>query len=192
MEIWKDIPNYNGIYQVSNYGGIKRLNYRNSGNEKIITPKYTKQGYVFVALWKNGKYKNYYVHRLVGQAFLENPFGFPEINHRDENPSNNNINNLEWCSSSYNTRYSRKKHPERYVTTYKGKRTSRQTKYSLFEVNQKDKNGNIIKTWNNISEIVRELGYNNSSITGCCLGKRNFAYGYKWEFADKNASSLFI
>lgn len=191
-EIWKDIAGYEGLYQVSNFGVVKRLNYKNTGNDKILAFKKHPQGYVFVALWKNGSFKNYFVHRLVALAFLDNPNGYEEVNHKDENQGNNYVGNLEWCTAKYNTHYSRQKHPERYVTTYKGKRTTKVTKYSMYEVNQLTIDGELIKTWNNISEIVRELKLNNSSITQCCLGIRKKAYGYKWEFADKNASSLFI
>lgn len=191
-EIWKDVEGYEGLYQVSNFGRLKRLNYKNSGKDKILKAKNHPQGYLFNPLWKNGKRKNYFIHRLVAMAFLDNPNDYPEVNHKDENQANNKVENLEWCTSSYNTKYSRKKHPERYLTSYKGKRTSHVSKYSCYEVNQLSLDGEIIKTWNNIAEIVRETKYNNASITRCCFGKRKTAYGYKWEFADKNASSLFI
>lgn len=192
MEVWKNIEGYEGLYQVSNKGNVKKLNYKNSGVDKILTQKHHPQGYVFTALWKDGKHKNHFMHRLVATAFIENPLNLPEVNHKDENQSNNCVENLEWCSSSYNTNYSRKRHPERYFTVFDGKRTSHISKYSMYEVNQLTLSGELVKTWINIAEIVRTMKYNNASITRCIMGERKTAYGYKWEFADKKASSFFI
>lgn len=192
MEIWKDIQGYEGLYQVSNYGNVRSLNYRHHGGVHNLKQLELPEGYLFVNLYKNKKAKMFYVHRLVGQAFLENPHNYPEINHIDENKKNCKVNNLEWCSSKYNTNYSRLKHPERYFTSFNGMRTNKKSKYSNLIVNQINEDGILIKQWNNISEIVRELGYHNTAITECCLNKRKRAYGFKWEFADKNAGSLFI
>ena len=192
MEIWKDIEGYEGLYQVSTFGNVRSLNYRHHGGVSVLHQYKLPQGYMIVYLYKNKKGKMFYVHRLVGQTFLENHFNYPEINHINEKQWDNRVENLEWCSSKYNTNYSREKHPERYFTTIDGKRTLKTTKYSAYEVHQKSLEGQIIKTWNNIAEIVRELGYSNSPITRCCLGMNKTAYGYKWEFADKSASSFFI
>lgn len=192
MEIWKDIEGYEGYYQVSNLGNVRSLNYRHHGGVHNLKQSVLPEGYLFVILWKNKATKMFYVHRLVGQAFLDNPHKYPEVNHIDENKQNNSVKNLEWCSSQYNTNYSRLKHPERYVTTMNGKRTKKVTKYSLRPVKQQTRDGMLIKQWNNISEIVRELNVCHSAIAECCKGIRKTAYGFKWEFADKNASSLFI
>ena len=109
VEIWKDIPEYEGKYQVSNLGRVKSLQ-RWSGtrfyNREYILNNYVnkKNGYVYVYLTKNNKSKNIRLHRLVAQAFISNPNNHLYINHIDGNKENNCIDNLEWCDSSYNIR----------------------------------------------------------------------------------------
>lgn len=105
-EEWRDIKGYEGLYQVSSLGRVKTLNYRKHGREKILKPiihKYT--GYCVIGLTKENKQKQYKIHRLVAEAFLNNPNNYPVINHKDEDKTNNNINNLEWCSQAYNINY---------------------------------------------------------------------------------------
>ena len=105
-EIWKDISNFEGLYQVSNLGNVKRILFKNGKYEikkdKIKTKRIDKYGYDTVALCKNGKQKNYLVHRLVALAFIPNLLNKPQVNHIDGNKQNNNVNNLEWCSNSEN------------------------------------------------------------------------------------------
>lgn len=113
-EIWKDIPNFEGIYQVSNLGNVKVLDrYVNSAiknNNKVkrkgkLLKQYNKRGYFQVSLSKNHKRYYFGVHRLVAIAFLPNPNNLTQINHKDENPLNNNLSNLEWCTAKYNCNY---------------------------------------------------------------------------------------
>ena len=112
-EIWKDIPGYEGIYIVSNFGKVKSLQRTRKGSygsirivyEKILNHKIDKDGYHIVTLSKEGKTKCIGVHRLVAQAFLPNSYNFPMINHKDEDPSNNFVDNLEWCDAKYNCNY---------------------------------------------------------------------------------------
>lgn len=112
-EIWKDIPGYEGIYVVSNFGKVKSLQRTRKCSygsirivyEKILNHKIDKDGYHIVTLSKEGKTKCIGVHRLVAQAFLPNSYNFPMINHKDEDPSNNNVDNLEWCTAKYNSNY---------------------------------------------------------------------------------------
>ena len=125
MEIWRDIKGYEGIYQISNKGRVKSLNYRRTGKEKILKPGKTKPGYLCISLYKKGeKCKCFSIHRLVAQAFLPNPDNLPIVNHKDENKLNNNVENLEWCNSEYNLNYgnrnervniARKKHRKKIV-----------------------------------------------------------------------------
>ena len=117
---WKDIPGYEGLYQVSNLGEIKSLNYRNTGKEKIIKPRKNKGGYLRVVLCKNGKQKDFLVHRLVAVAFIPNHNNYNQVNHKDENPSNNNVNNLEWCTSKYNSNYGNRN--KKLSESHKGKK----------------------------------------------------------------------
>ena len=107
VEIWKDIPEYKGKYQVSNFGRVKSLQ-RWSGtkyyNREYILNNYVnkKNGYVYVYLTKNNKSKNIRIHKLVAQAFIPNNNNYNQINHKDGNKLNNCVNNLEWCNASYN------------------------------------------------------------------------------------------
>lgn len=105
-EIWKDIPGYEGLYQASNLGKIKRILFINrttiKKQEKILKIYINKSNRCYVSLHKNDKRKNCLIHRLVAQAFISNPNNLPQINHIDGDPTNNNINNLEWCSAKEN------------------------------------------------------------------------------------------
>ena len=102
VEEWKDIEGYEGLYQVSNLGRVKSLNYLHTGKEQILKNRLQNNNYLFVYLCKNSIKKNCSVHRLVAKAFLENPNNYPCVNHIDEDKTNNNINNLEWCTHKHN------------------------------------------------------------------------------------------
>lgn len=117
MEIWRDIQGYEGVYQISNLGNVKRLAYtiKNPGprangsilsfKEHLLKPRKITHGYLSVALYKNGTRKDYKLHRLVATHFISNPNGLPEVNHKDENKQNNCVDNLEWCTHKYNANY---------------------------------------------------------------------------------------
>ena len=107
-EIWKPIKGYENLYEVSNTGKVKSLKYRKKYEQKEIAINLRKDGYLQVQLNKQGHQKIYLVHRLVAQAFLDNPDNKPYINHLDCDPSNNNVNNLEWCTQSENMQYASK------------------------------------------------------------------------------------
>ena len=110
MEIWKDIPNFYGIYQVSNLGNVKSLNRKvnhlTSGSltlkGKIIKPYITRGGYLIVNLYKESKPNKFSIHRLVGIAFLKNKFNKDDINHINGIKTDNRVENLEWCTRSEN------------------------------------------------------------------------------------------
>ena len=102
QEIWRDNKDYEGLYQVSNLRRVKSLNYNRTGKERAIKKKKNKGGYLWVWLHKDGEKKHCLVHRLVVQAFIPNPDGLPQVNHIDEDKTNNCIENLEWCSQKYN------------------------------------------------------------------------------------------
>lgn len=119
-EIWKDIQGYDGIYQISNLGRVKSLprvieydkpNWSKIQHMKIYIPerilkaKIKKGGYLEVNLNYLGSKKFFQIHRLVAQAFIPNPNNLPQVNHKDENTSNNQVDNLEWCSAKYNCNY---------------------------------------------------------------------------------------
>lgn len=193
-EIWKDIKGYEGRYQVSNLGRVKSLCYHHGTNERILKQKKNQNGYVVANLYKKGdKGKLKTVHRLVAEAFIPNPNNLPQINHKDEDKTNNKVFNLEWCDGRYNTIYSILLHKDKYKNC--GKYIGRKNKYKeknvkngpykhTKHVNQVDKDGNIINHYENIREVCLMNGYNQWSISECCNRKRKTAYGYKWEFAD--------
>lgn len=105
IEIWKDITGYEGLYQVSNLGRVKSTQYFHGTNERILKPISTHNGYFRVHLRKDGKLKTFKIHRLVAEAFIPNPDNLPQINHKDEDKTNNRVDNLEWCSARYNCNY---------------------------------------------------------------------------------------
>lgn len=105
MEEWKDIKGLESIYQISNYGRVKSLGNSKNRKEKILKLQIDKNGYLHIALHKNGKTKNYLIHRLVAQEFIPNPYNYQEVNHIDEDRKNNDALNLEWCGHQYNINY---------------------------------------------------------------------------------------
>ena len=193
-EIWKDIRDYEGLYQISNNGNVKSLGrwvyYKNKGKrwkkEKILKPSVVKGGYLHVGLHKNGKIKNYLVHRLVAEAFIQNPNNYPQVNHKDENPSNNFVNNLEYCDAKYNVNYGTRN--KRVAEKMKGKKLSEESKNKISEANSKpvlqidQLTDTIIAEFPSINEVQRQLGINQSNISKCCLGKINTAYSFKWQY----------
>ena len=159
-EIWKDKKDYEGHYQVSNFGRVKSIKF---GKEIIMNLIPNSSGYLLVNLCKDGKVKKFTVHRLVAEAFIDNPYNLPQVNHRDENKLNNNVDNLEWCTNEYNINY--------------GTRTERYSKPVL----QYDLNGNFIKEWKSVAECGRN-GYNQSHVGDCCRGERKTHKGFIWRY----------
>lgn len=163
IEIWKDIPGYEGLYQVSTFGQVKKLNYKCSGKEHILSLSSRAKEYKLVGLSKNGIRQMVYVHRLVLSTFEPNPsMDTLEVNHKDENKTNNHLSNLEWCTRSYNNSYGSlpqkraeiakcntymlgKHHSEsakkKISMSKTGKKLSEETKKKMSEANKGEKNG---------------------------------------------------
>lgn len=99
-EVWKDIPMYAGIYEVSTLGRV-----RSKITGRLATCRKNEKGYVIARIYLNGLCKNERVHRLVAITFLPNPNGYPQVNHIDEDKTNNCVDNLEWCTAEYNVNY---------------------------------------------------------------------------------------
>ena len=173
MEVWKDIKGYEGLYQVSNLGRVKRILFKNRMTEKmkdkLLKPFRGKKGYLQVTLCKNNKTKLFNIHRLVAEAFIPNPDNLPQINHKDENKENNRVENLGFCTIKYNHNY--------------GTGKQRQAEQIKKKVDQYDLQGNFIKRWNGMIDVQNELGINRNNINSCCLNIRKTAGGFVWKYA---------
>lgn len=196
IEIYKPIVGYEGLYEVSNLGNVRSLDRyapHNHGYKQKIKGKVLKQhdntrGYMYVGLWKNGKQKKFYVHRLVAQAFIPNTDNLPEVNHKDEIKSNNCVYNLEWVTSKENANYGSR--IERFSNKLKGRKLSEETKQKMRQSQPKKKvvqlslDGEFIKIWNGTRETERNLKINHVGISACCKGKQKTAGGYKWMYYE--------
>lgn len=113
-EIWKDIDGYDGKYQVSNLGSVRSTRFYGHEKIRVLKPQTNSAGYLKVSLVDcSGNIKQKTIHRLVALAFIPNPDGLEMVNHKDEDKTNNIVENLEWCTRSYNQKYSLERHPER-------------------------------------------------------------------------------
>ena len=126
IEEWRDIEGYSGLYQVSNLGRVKSLNYRRTGKEGILKEAKRRDGYLDLCLCKNKKNKQYLTHRLVAMAFIENPNNYPMVNHKNEIKTDNRASNLEYCDALYNANYGTRN--ERMANSLKGKKHTQETK----------------------------------------------------------------
>lgn len=179
-EIWKDVVGYDGLYQVSNIGRIKSIR-----KNIILSPFINSKGRYQARFKVNGRITRPFVHRLVAEAFIPNPNNLPEINHKDENKLNNEVSNLEWCTTKYNANYGTRN--KRIGESNKKNGTyERQAKERSYIINQYDLYDNFIKQWNSATEIERVTGYLKSNILRCCHGKTKTAYGYKWSIANNH------
>lgn len=169
-EIWKDVKGFEGLYQVSNLGRIKSLQFYVRGmyikREKILKPCDNGNGYKIIYLMKNKKRNVRYIHRLVAIAFIKNPKNYKCINHKDENKKNNCVENLEWCTHKYNNNY--------------GNHKSKISKSRMKRVIQYDKNMNLIKIWDGVRLAMKEM--KSYHICSCCKGKIKYSGGYIWRY----------
>lgn len=168
-EVWKPIQLHGCQLEVSNCGNVR---FFESKKPKAIY--LNKFGYPTINIQKNRHVKSFRVHRIVAQLFVENPnpCKYDCINHKDENPQNNNADNLEWCDRAYNNRYG--SHNEKIARSH----SKRIVQYDL--------KGNKIREWESATFVARELGYAQSSINWCCLRKPryNTYKGFIWRYAE--------
>ncbi len=182
-EIWKDIHGYEGLYQVSNLGNVRSLHYRaKSKGSKIqnLKQQINKGGYLKVTLLKNGKAKNFFVHRLVACEFIPNPNNKPQINHLDGNKSNNTINNLEWATNSENQTHA-------ILSGLKEKNTIGQMGYKNVyskPIIQYDLSGNFVNLWYSIADAARSLNGAPAPIVHCAKGRIKRCYNSIWRYLD--------
>lgn len=189
-EIWKDIKDYEGLYQVSNFGRVRSLNHyiKQKNNSKklykgqILKPhsNHSGNGYYIIGLFKNNKRKSFLVHRLVAEAFIDNPENKPEVNHKDGITINNSVDNLEWATRR-----------EQMIHAYKhGLQIPAQLgkfnwdSFTGHPVRQLDiKTGKVIKEYGSMEEAARQLNIKSpSNIRGCIIGRQKSCAGYKWEY----------
>ena len=186
IEEWRKIPKYEE-YKVSNLGRVKRLAYyknvcggsKQYREEKILKPQKRKRGYQAVMLSKNNKVKSFLIHRLVAIVFIPNPNNLPQVNHKDENPSNNEVSNLEWCNQRYNSNYGTSK-----------KRISEKLRNGVLSkpVERYSKSGEYIDEFPSAIEASRQLNLNVSGIISCCNKDEKYSHcgGFQWKYKNDN------
>ena len=172
-ETWKEIKGYEGLYQVSNLGRIKSLP-KHIGNryfskEKIMKPQLINGNRLQVRLSREGTVKNFRVHRLVAENFIKNPYNLPQVNHIDENPQNNNVNNLEWCDAKYNSNYGTRI-----------KRISEKHKKRIISLDNSGK----IEYYDSTTEAQQKNNVSRSSIIKCCKQKQKTSLGLRWFYLE--------
>lgn len=189
-EEWRTIKGYEGKYEVSNLGNVRSLDRElkvvRHGKEmiihrkgQIIKPK-IKRGYLVVHLYSQieHKEKTIPIHRLVAQTFISNPENKPQVNHKDENKRNNNVENLEWCSCEYNINYgTRTKRSS--ISHTNGKKSKKVIQYT--------KNMEFVKEFPSLQEVKRQLGFDPTNVSRCAKNNSiNRTYkGYKWKFVTE-------
>jgi hypothetical protein len=178
VEIWKDIKGYEGYYQISNLGRVKSLDrYVNAAYGKRFVKGSIRKSHVCVGLGyetlilsKERVNKEVYIHRLVAEAFVPNPHHYKLVNHKDENKTNNNFENLEWCTETYNMAYSNVFEKAR--------------KKNCIPVRQYSLEGEFIKEYESSYDAGAAIGVMPYCISYCCMGKIGSVKGFLWNYAD--------
>lgn len=172
-EVWKDIKDYNGLYQISNLGNI--YSYKTN---KILKNAKSGDGYLTIQLCKNGIIKTNKVHRLVANSFINNKNRYKEVNHIDGNKHNNNVSNLEWCNRSQNEIHAYKnglaKGSNKNKLAKDNKRAKKVIQYNL--------DGIEIKKYDGIREASRLTNTNCGHIVSCCKKRLKSIGGYIWRY----------
>lgn len=174
-ELWKPVVGYEGIYEVSNLGSVASLNYKRTGERKILKLSKTKKGYLYLVLRKDGCPKHHRVHRLVAAAFVPNKNGGQHVNHINENKMDNRAENLEWCTNEYNHRYGTIN--KRIAAANKNGKCSKPVIATLEDGTE--------EYYPSMSEVNRRFGKSSAPtrIGEVIRGKHKTAYGRTWRFA---------
>ena len=165
QEVWKPIKGYESLYSVSNCGRVKS---HKRSEAKILKNLIASTGYPTIFLSRS-KVKTRFVHRLVAEAFLDNPQQKRTVNHKDGNKMNNHISNLEWCTHSENSLHANRAGLLRAI--------------EMKPVIQLTTGGEVVKLWECAHDAKRELGFNQGNISACALGNRKTANGYLWKYS---------
>lgn len=165
-EIWKDIEGFEGVYQVSNLGRVKRVT-----TGRVLKPCRIKTAYLQVGLYKQGSASKKLIHRLVAQAFIPNPENKPEVNHIDEGKTNNMASNLEWSTSKENINHGTR-----------NERVSKIKSIPIIAINLKT--GESTKFYG-LRECARQLGLNHSNITSVLKGRYKQTGGYTFKYKEE-------
>jgi len=189
-EIWKDVEGYEGYYQVSNYGLVRskdRISFSGHKLKGRVLKQTVNKGYHQIGLYKDDERFCETVSRLVAKAFIPNPENKPEVNHIDENKSNNHVDNLEWVTAKENANHGTRPDRLRKIgIKNKSHKHFFKNGSSKAPVRQEDvETGKVMNEFPSVTEAIKSLGNKktSSNISACLSGRRKTAYGFKWERA---------